>query len=337
VKPANRWALSACGVVLASLIAAPAPAQTPSPALLVLEKDTRSLAIVDPASLQIVGRVTAGADPHEICVSADGRTAYISNYGAFATPLHTLSVVDLAAQKPLPPVELGALLAPHGLDSAGGKVYFTAEGSKAIGSYDPARGQLDWVLGLGEDRTHMLVVDRDLRRIFATDVNSDTVSILERDKDADVSRWKQTRIAVGKGPEGFAVTPDGRELWAANSHDGTISVVDLASRKVVQTLDLHTKFANRVAFTPDGRLVLVSDLGTGDLVVLDARARAETKRVSLGRGAAGILVAPDGSRAFVAVSRDDYVAVFDLATLSVTGRIVTGRGPDGLAWAAPSR
>jgi YVTN family beta-propeller protein len=193
------------------------------------------------------------------------------------------------------------------------------------------------VLGLGENRTHMLVVDRDLRRIFATDVNSDTVSILERDKDADVSGWKQTRIAVGKGPEGFAVSPDGKELWAANSHDGTVSVVDLASRKVVQTLDLHTKFANRLAFTPDGRLVLISDLGTGDLVVLDARTRAETKRVSLGTGAAGILVAPDGSRAFVAVSRDDYVAVFDLATLSVTGRIVTGRGPDGLAWAAPSR
>jgi YVTN family beta-propeller protein len=333
MTPAIRRILPACGVVLASLIATPAPAQTPSPALLVLEKDARTLAIVDPASLQVVGRVDAGSDPHEVCVSADGRTAYVSNYGAFSTPLHTLSVVDLVAQKALPPVDLGALRAPHGLDAAGGKVYFTAEGSKAIGSYDPARGQVDWVLGLGENRTHMLAVGRDLQRVFASDVNSDTISILERDKDADVSGWKQTRIAVGKGPEGFSVSPDGKELWAANSHDGTVSIVDLAARKVVQTLDLQTKFANRLAFTPDGRLVLVSDLGTGDLVVLDARARTETKRVSLGHGVAGILVSPDGSRAFVAVSRDDYVAVFDLATLSVAGRIATGHGPDGLAWA----
>ena len=109
---------------------------------------------------------------------------------------------------------------------------------------------------------------------------------------------------------------------------------------MVQTLDVHTKRANRLKFTPNGRLVLISDLGTGDLVVLDAHARSETRRISLGQGAAGILITPDGSRAFVAVSRDNYVAVLDLATLSVTGRIATGRGPDGLAWAtrsAPAR
>jgi len=333
VTPGTRWILPATGLVLVCLTTAPAKAQAPSPALLVLEKDDQVVAIVDPASLQIVGRAAAGDDPHEICVSGDGKTAYISNYGAFSAPLHTLSVVDLVARKALPPIDLGALRAPHGLEAAEGKVYFTAEGSKAIGSYDPARGQVDWTLGLGEDRTHMLVVGRGARQVFASNVNSDTISILERDKDADVSGWKQTRIPVGKGPEGFDVSPDGQELWAANSHDGTVSIIDLASRKVARTLDLHTKFANRLKFTPDGRLVLVSDLGTGDLVVLDARTRNEIKRIRLGHGTAGILMAPDGSRAFVAVSRDNYVAVFDLRTLSVTGRVATGRGPDGLAWA----
>ena len=322
------------------MITSLAQAQTPSPALLVVEKEDQAVAIVDPASLQVVGRVAAGSDPHEICVSGDGRTAYISNYGAFSTPLHTLSVVDLVAQKPLPPVDLGALRAPHGLEEVDGKIYFTAEGTKAIGRYDPAGGQVDWILGVGEDRTHMLVVAPELRQVFASDVNSDSISILERDKDADVSGWKQTRIPVGKGPEGFDVSPDGQELWAANSHDGTVSIVDLPSRKVVQTLDVHTKRANRLKFTPNGRLVLISDLGTGDLILLDAHARSETRRISLGQGAAGILITPDGSRAFVAVSRDNYVAVLDLETLSVTGRIATGRGPDGLAWAtrsAPAR
>jgi len=318
------------------MVATPARAQTPSPALLVLEKEDQAVAIVDPTSLQIVARVVAGSDPHEICVSGDGRTGYISNYGAFSTPLHTLSVVDLVAQKPLPPVDLGALRAPHGLQEVEGKIYFTAEGTKAIGRYDPARAEVDWILGVGQNRTHMLVVARDLRQVFTSDVNSDAISILERDKDADVSGWNETRIPVGKGPEGFDVSPDGKELWAANSHDGTVSIVDLATRRVTQTLDVHTQRANRLKFTPDGRLVLVSDLGTGDLVVLDARARSETRRINLGHGAAGILITPDGSRAFVAVSRDNDVAVLDLATLSVTGRIATGRGPDGLAWATRS-
>jgi DNA-binding beta-propeller fold protein YncE len=79
--------------------------------------------------------------------------------------------------------------------------------------------------------------------------------------------------------------------------------------------------------------VLISDLGTGDLVVFDAHSRHETKRISLGHGAAGILITPDGGRAFVAVSRDNYIAVIDLKTLLIAGRILTGGGPDGMAWA----
>jgi len=292
------------------------------------------MAIVDPATLKIVGRVEAGDDPHEIVASDDGKFAYISNYGAFgANPGHTLSVVDLAAQKRLASVELGGLRAPHGLELAEGKVYFTAEGSKVIGRYDPASQKIDWVLGIGQNRTHMLVVAKDLSRIFTSNVNSDSIGILEHDKNGDTSGWTETYIPVGKGPEGFDVSPGGKELWAANSGDGTVSIIDLAGKKVVATIDVHTKRSNRLQFTPDGKLALISDLNTGDLVLVDAAARKEIKRLSLGHGVAGILVVPDGSRAYIAVSRDNNVTVVDLKTLSVTGRVSTGKGPDGMAWA----
>jgi YVTN family beta-propeller protein len=334
---ATPGALATRALTALLAIAGAVQAQAASPALLLLEKGARSLAIVDPDRLEIVARVGAGDDPHEVVASEDGRFAYISNYGAFSTPGHTLSVVDLVARKALPPVDLGALRAPHGLAFVAGKVYFTAEGSKVIARYDPATRQIDWVLGIGQNRSHMLVVSRDRERIFTSDVNSDTVTILERAKGGDVSGWTMTHVPVGKGPEGFDVSPDGRELWAANSHDGTVCVVDVGARKVLQTLPLGTKFANRLRFTPDGKRVLISDLGTGDLLILDAATRREVKRISLGHGAAGILVAPDGSRAFVAVSPDDSVAVVDLESLSVAGRISTGKGPDGMAWAAASR
>ncbi|HXK09736.1 MAG TPA: beta-propeller fold lactonase family protein [Vicinamibacteria bacterium] len=325
-------ALSALSLLLAGAKGGPAQG-----ALLVLEKGTRSLAIVDPGRLEILARVDAGDDPHEVVASEDGRFAYVSNYGAFGTPGHTLSVVDLAARKALPAVDLGALRAPHGLELAGGKVYFTAEGSKMIGRYDPATRQVDWALGVGQNRTHMLLVAPDLSRIFTSNVNSDTVTLLENASGGDVSGWTATHVPVGKGPEGFDVSPDGRELWAANSGDGTVSVVDLSARKVVQTLPVNTKRANRLKFTPDGKRVLISDLGSGDLLVLDAASRRELKRLNLGHGVAGILVAGDGSRAYVAVSPDDQVAVVDLETLSVTGRLATAKGPDGMAWAARVR
>jgi YVTN family beta-propeller protein len=306
--------------------------QTPSPALLILEKEDKSLAIADPATLKIVARAPAGEDPHEVVVNQDGSRAYISNYGGYRTPQHTLSVVDLFSQKPLPPIDLGPLKAPHGLEMVDHKVYFTAEGSKLIGCYDPATKQVEWVVGTGQDRTHMLKVLPHAGTIFAASMTSNTVTVLEHDKNADSSGWTETNIAVGKAPEGFDVSPDGKELWAA-SHQDAVTIIDLATKKVIQTIDVHTKFANRLKFTPDGKRVLISDLGNGDLVVVDAASRKEVKRISLGHGAAGILMAPDGTIAYIAVTADNNIAVVDLKTESITGRIPTGKGPDGLAWA----
>ena len=56
----------------------------------------------------------------------------------------------------------------------------------------------------------------------------------------------------------------------------------------------------------------------------------------LGRSPEGILIVPDGSRAYVAVTGENYVAVVDLTTLEVTGRVTTGQGPDGMAWVSSS-
>src|SRR5258708_2995070 len=119
------------------------------------------------------------------------------------------------------------------------------------------------------------------------------------------SDWTGTNVKVGKGPEGIDISPDEKEVWAANSGDGTVSIIDVASKKVTQTVDVKTKHSNRLKSTPDGKLVLISDLGSGDLVVVDAASRKEVKRLNLGTSTEGILMQPDEARAFVAVSGDD--------------------------------
>lgn len=338
---------------------------TPSPALLVLSKADHTLSIVDPATLHVVARMPSGPDPHEVIASSDGRFAYISNYGGGA--YNTLSVVDLVQQKALPAIDLGALRGPHGLDFRGGKVWFTAEANKVIGSYDPVDRKVDWVLGTGQNRTHMIFVFDDLRRIITSNVSSATMTIIEKSTGAGPGapgaggpppgapndhgpgpggppggppgmgspqgNWDETVVPVGRGAEGFDVSPDGKELWAANAQDGTISILDVVGKKVIQTLPANVKGANRLKFTPDGKLVFVSTLGGPDLAIFDAASRKDAKRVKIGRGAAGILMQPDGSRAYVACTPDDYVVVVDLKTLEVTGHIHAGKQPDGLAWA----
>ena len=131
--------------------------------LLVLSKRDHTLAVVDPATLKVLARAPVGEDPHEAIASADGRTAYVSNYGGGS--LHTLAVIDLVEAKAKTPIELGPLHGPHGLTFVGGKTWFTAEGSKVIGRFDPATQKVDWVLGTGQDRTHMIWVSEDEKKI----------------------------------------------------------------------------------------------------------------------------------------------------------------------------
>jgi DNA-binding beta-propeller fold protein YncE len=328
-------------------------ASTPKAALLVLAKQDRTLAIVDPVTLKVVAKIPAGNDPHEVVASANGRRAYISNYGFGA--YNTISVADLVAQKALPAIQLGVLHGPHGLDFAGGELYFTAEVNKVFGRYNPATEKIDWILGTGQDRTHMIWVAKDLGHIYTSNVNSGTISIFDK-TTAPASpgpppsaatgqpappppppgaNWEETVLETGVGTEGFDVSPDGKELWSAAARSGAISIINLTEKKVVATLDANVPGANRVEFTPDGKYVFVSMLrgNGGNLAIFDAATRREVKRLNLGRGAGGILMQPDGERAFVACSPDNYVAVVSLKTLEEVGRIDVGRNPDGMAWA----
>lgn len=153
-------------------------AEAPSPALLVLSKGDLTLSTVDPGTLQVVGRVPSGPDPHEVIASTDGKVAYISNYGGGA--YNTITVVDLDHQKALPVIDLGPLRGPHGLTFVGGKLWFTAEGAKLIGSYDPATNKIDWVLGTGQNRTHMIFVADDLKWIVTSNVASASMTFVEK-------------------------------------------------------------------------------------------------------------------------------------------------------------
>jgi len=355
-----------CGLFSAGLAAQ----STPASALLALSKQDHTLAIIDPATMQVVATVPVGDDPHEVIASADGKTAYVSNYGFGA--FHTLAVIDLVGQTRQPTVDLGALRGPHGLDFKLGKVWFTAEAAKAIGSYDPASGKIDWIMGTGQDRTHMVYVFADGKRIVTTNVNSATVTIMEKTEGRaggppgmgpppgtapgvgpgggqngpppgmppgapfgpppapPGGDWKLTVIPVGRGSEGFDVSPDGKEIWVGNAQDGTVSIIDVAAKKVTATIEANVRGVNRLKFTPDGKLVLLSP-GSA-LVVLDAATHKEVKRLAAVHGSGGIEMQPDGARAYVACGRDNYVAVIDLKALEMVGKVAVA-GPDGLAWA----
>jgi YVTN family beta-propeller protein len=314
--------------VLALLCAAAFAAELPNPALIVLVKGSNELAIVDPATQKIVARIPTGEAPHEVTLSADGKTAFVGNYGS-RTPGNSISIIDLVAQKEIRRVDLGALRRPHGMVQSGGKIYFTAEINRLIGRYDPQSNAVDWLIGTGQAGTHMLVLTRDESKIFTANIGSDSITRFDR---AANGNWNAVTIPVGQGPEGIAMTPDEKEVWAAHSRDGGVSIIDVGSGKVTQTIPGLTKRSNRVQFTPDGKRALISDVNSGEVLVLDVASRQVVKRISTGGQPEGVLITPDGTRAYVGLGNGNALAVIDLASQAMTGKIETGPESDGLAW-----
>ena len=172
----------------------------------------------------------------------------------------------------------------------------------------------------------MVLFTPDGSRMITANIGSDCISILRPGAEP-------VQIQTGKGPEGLDISPNGKELWVANSRGGSVTIIDLAKNQATATFDIGTKRSNRIKFSRDGKVALVSDLEAGQLIVLYVPGRQVLKRIDVGRAPEGILIDPDGARAFIAISGDNQLAVFDMKKLEVTGHLQTGgRGPDGMAW-----
>ncbi|MGN6801404.1 MAG: YncE family protein [Ginsengibacter sp.] len=325
--------------------------------ILALSKTDHTLAIVDASTLKVLAKVPVGSDPHEVIASTDGKTAYVSIYGGGR--FHEVDVIDISRKKLVRKIDTRPFYGPHGLDFQEGKLWFTVEGTKTIARYDPATNKIDWCMGSGQDRTHMIYVAEKGKNIYTTNVASGTVSIFSdtinnrpppplmqppvSSKPGESrsmppggyppKNWEQTIILTFKGTEGFDVSPDGNELWAASSDNGKIYVIDPAQKEIITTIDAKILGANRLKFTPDGSKVFISSLRSGAIAIYDAKTRSEIKQLEVGHGAAGILMDPEGSRAFVACTPDNFLVIVDLKTLQITGHLNVGGGPDGLAWA----
>ena len=328
-----RWVLLSFGMVVVALSVLSAQTSS-SDRLLVLLRDASALAIVDPESRTVLGRVATGRDPHEVTASADGRYAFVTSM------VDGISVIDIAAQEEIRRVNPGPGSRPHDVVFAGGKLYFTIEGYKSIGRYDPSTNEIDWTLGIGQDGTHMLVLDQDTNTMFMPNTRSNTVTMVENIMAGPAGSQLTVIPVPGELPEGIDLSPDGQELWTATRNDGGVSIIDVASRRVVQTLNLGMQDANRLKFTPDGR-VLIIDGEAASLVVMNAATREEIKRITLDRvdtGDGAVLVAPDGTHAYLGLRAADRVAVIDLTTLEVTYEMPMGdgSGPGCMYWVRAS-
>src|SRR5215469_5447930 len=105
-------------------------------------------------------------------------------------------------------------------------------------------------------------------------------------------------------------------------NDGTLSVIDTASRKVTDTIGVATfpdGFPDGVAVSPDGTRVYVADEGDQAVAVVNAVTDKLIGTIHLGDAPFGLVVSPDGTQLYV--GDDTSVKVIDTGTNLVTGTI----------------
>ena len=298
------------------------------PVLVVLNKDDATLAIIDPVEMKLTAKVPTGTGPHEGVLSVDGTTAYVANYGA-QTPGNSISVIDIQTAKELRRVDISPLLRPHGLHLIGGQLYFTAEANRAIARYEPAANKIDWIMGTGQNGSHMVVGTADQKKFYTANIGSDSVSAIELPPLAP-GRRPVTHIPVGKQPEAIDLSPDGKEVWVGLNAEGMAEVVDVVGYKSATKINIGGR-PYRVKFTPDGKSVVCTMIVTKELLIIDTVTRIEIKRIKLESTPLGLAFSADGKTAFVSAVGPDLVLKVDLTSGKVLGRVETGKVPDGIA------
>jgi YVTN family beta-propeller protein len=313
--------------------------------LIVLNKSDDTASLLDAKTGVSKATVAVGHAPHEVSVLSDGRTAAVSNYGDRERPGRTLTLIDLEKNSAAGTIELPEGARPHGSEPlSDGRLLVTAEGLKELLIVDPKSRRVEARIPTGREVSHMVVSTPDAKRAFVANIGSGSVTAVDL-----VAKTVLRDIPTGEGAEGIAITPDGRQVWVTNRGADTISVVDAGTLAVTAKIPAP-KFPIRVKITPNGKRALVSCAQSGDVAVFDTVTRALVKRIGIDREAVagsadrlfstqfgkspvpvGLLIAPDGKRAWVASTNADVVTEIDLSMLTVTRRLTAGKEPDGMA------
>ncbi|WP_207303085.1 hypothetical protein, partial [Pseudomonas antarctica] len=139
-------------------------------------------------------------------------------------------------------------------------------------------------------------------------------------------------VAVGLHAHAITITKDGLLAYVGNSLDHTVSVIDINSRKVVDTI-FGTPSAFQMLLNADNSRLYVSSFKAGTIAVIDTATRRliMTMTPSGGERSAWMALNADESRLFVACSFGGFVAVHDTKTGALLNRITTPPMPEGVA------
>jgi DNA-binding beta-propeller fold protein YncE len=320
--------------------AAGADINTPTGAagLVVVCKSDAFVEFYDAKTLARIDEIKLPDFPHEVVLSPDRKTAYVSIYGNGQVGTNTkpgtrIAVIDLARRQLQGFIEIAPYLAPHGMmfDRAG-HLWATAETSNAIVVIDPVRSVVLGAVELGSNRSHFLAVTADGAKVYVPHRQLKWVSVVDVATRREVKQIRNFSYEC----QGVAVAPDGNRVYQASSARPLVSVIDprtdeVAGAVMVEGLGDFPPQLTRLKVSPDNRFLVVSYNVSRKAAVIDTREMKRQVLFELERGPMGIAF-PDHGRAFITNHDAGSITILDLEAMKPIGRVATHLGAETMAF-----
>jgi DNA-binding beta-propeller fold protein YncE len=304
--------------------------------LLVAQKGDTSLAIVDPVAGAVITSIDEGGiTGHEVAGSPDGKLAIVPIYGNSGvgkpgTDGKNIVVIDLASHKIVGNIEFDHGVRPHCpvYGPKDGMLYVTTEIDHTITVIDPKTWKIVGSISTGQPESHMLTIAHDGLHGYTANVGPGTVSVLDMK-----ARKTLAVIPISGTTQRITISNDDRWVFTADQTKPQMAVIDTATNTVKTWVPL-SGLGYGAAVTKDGKWLLMPIPTKNVVDVVDLGTMKVAHTVEVGADPQEVLSGPGGKVAFVSCLGANRVDEIDLATWKVARSIATGKGSDGLGWAA---
>jgi len=206
-----------------------------------------------------------------------------------------------------------------------GRIYVANESSSSVTVIDASTFAVLGTIDARGQSTHDLALTRDGRRLFATNLASGRVSVIDTEA-------METIASIFTAPRAHvvAVTNDNRHAWVANIGDDTVSIIDVASYRILGTISTGSQ-PTGLAFSRDGRFAYVSNQGDRSVAVIDTSTHQIVKLIPVGANPHFLVLGLDG-RIWGANTGASDIYVIDPARQEIVASLDVGPSPQQIAF-----
>lgn len=148
-----------------------------------------------------------------------------------------------------------------------------------------------------------------------------------------VGAWSASGDSRYLNPVEMALSPDGKLLYVVCESSDQVRVVDLATGKVIQQIEVGHVPAG-ISLSPDGREIYVANSWSDNVSVIDAATLQVTRTLPAGFEPISVISDRAGRTLYTANRLSNDISVIDVASGKEIKRLLAGRGASYLAISA---